>query len=199
MMARTKFFWTHRGGMSDEQEKIVRAADYLGLKHRITQSDDITDLCISVPDEMMIPFLETIRRGKHRIILDPVCENELQKTAFQTLSGLMACVDPTPVEDWEVHRVQRLFEFGSAEGGCDPVGVCIRVDGNTPDEGAARIVELLQDALEGDPPRLEEVSDGHVRIVVFENRATGEYVNVYLNVNNIDPERDDVPEDAEEV
>lgn len=108
--------------------------------------------------------------------------------------------------------VQRLFVFGSADDldervrdeegrphGGDPVAVCVRVCGNTPERGAARIIELLKDALEGDPPRLEEVSDGHVRIVVFENRATGEYVNVYLNVNNLDAERDDVPAESEEL
>lgn len=215
-MARTKFFWTHkhrRNESSDKQGLLIRLADQMRLKYLISEADDITtDLCISVPDEKLICFLEAMmlgEHGKHGVEYDPICENEVQQTIIQTVTSLRAVVDPTPLEEWETSRVQRMFEFGSVaerrldmDGnplGGDPVSVCIRADGNTPERGIARIQELLEEAVEGRSLRLESLDDGFVQVVVFENRETGEYINVYINVNNLDAERDDVPEAVEEV
>lgn len=110
-------------------------------------------------------------------------------------------------------HTQRFLEFGSADDlderimgedgrahGGDPVAVCIRVNGETPEEAVANVRELLNSAMRGrNRPAVEEVSEGHVRIEVFADERTGEYINVYLNVNNLDAERDDVPDEAEEM
>lgn len=61
----------------------------------------------------------------------------------------------------------RFFEFGSTlkEGtrdelnhphGGDPVAVCIRVEGDTPQEAVANVLALLFDALDGDGPIVED-------------------------------------------
>lgn len=77
-----------------------------------------------------------------------------------------------------------LLEHGSSNDGDDPVAICIRATGNTPMEA----VQVMKDraAELNDTVIVEVVDDYFYRLVfVHPDSKTGDYITVYVNLNNL--------------
>lgn len=112
-MPRTKFHWTHQhigNELGDTQRLLIQLADQMRLKHQVSEPDDITtDLCISVQDEDLTPFLDALHLGGYAIEQDPVCDNDVQKLAIRQYIGRSTIVDPTPLDEWEMGELELLL------------------------------------------------------------------------------------------
>lgn len=118
-MPRTKFYFvdrhiTRRDPLAKhllchEHQCLVRIAEQMDLKFMVSYPDErITDLCISVPDEKLTPFLDALQLGGYEIDRTPVCDNDVQKLAIEQYAGLEAMIDPTPLEEWEMDELELL-------------------------------------------------------------------------------------------
>lgn len=97
------------------------------------------------------------------------------------------CYDAAPLD------VRVMDDTGQAAWvGGSPVSVCICADGETPEEGIARVQKLLEYALYDDQgpmgipvAKIEPVADGHVRIILFKDPVTKESIIIEFNVGNL--------------
>ena len=85
----------------------------------------------------------------------------------------------------------RFLEHGSSNDGADPVAICIRAPGKTPQEA----VDWVKGMVKEGHFFVEEEADGEF-CLSFASSPEEWFINLRLNVNNITPEMD-CPENAE--
>ena len=86
----------------------------------------------------------------------------------------------------------RFLEHGSSNDGADPVSICIRAPGKTPQEA----VDWAKRAVQPGYAVIEEEDDGVFCVTIADHPELG-YINLWVNLNNV-TEAMDNPDDADE-
>ena len=89
--------------------------------------------------------------------------------------------------------IQRKFNIGNSTDG--PLGMVIRANGETVEDAIKRVPQIMDSVLDRKRPDVE--FDGEMLTIAFDD-CDGEYLLIYVALNNLRAEHED-PGEAEEM